>query len=219
MIRMVDLCHSLGFRPLAYHPIWAMVMVRNISPLEINHVLNGCSPSTRSNLTVEKTRFGATRPNQSTGIVPKNHPLSDGLHPDSQSINSPPPQYSEWDETNHGHSLSSTLNAITPSAKRARQHCQPILSGNTETSVDAKDDADGLVNPDLEPGVQRAPWAKSGASKQASRSPSPSGSDDQREPPIAKQKPGTRPKVGEISSSDEGTRPGKSQTMSGQGEL
>ena len=149
-------------------------MVRNISPLEINHVLNGCSPSARSNLTVEKTRFGATHPNQSTGMVPKNHPLSDDLHPDSQFINSPLPQYSEWDETNHGHSLSSTLNAITPSAKRARQHCQPILSENTETGVDAKDDADGFVNPELEPGVQRAP-PKSGASKQASRSPCPPG--------------------------------------------
>ena len=194
-------------------------MVSNISPLEINHRLNGCSSSACSDLTIEKTRFGTTRPNQSTGMVPKNHPLTDDLHPYSQHINSPPPQYSEWDETNHAESLSSTLNAKTPSAKRVRQYCQPSVSENTETSVDAKDDADGLVNPGLEPGVQRAPRAKRGASKQASRSPSPSGSDDQREPPISQQKPGTRPKVGEKYSNYEGTGTGKSQTTSGQGEL
>ena len=150
--------------------------------------------------------------------MPKVPPLSDDSHPDFQSIHSPSP-CSEWEGTSHTQSLNSTLNAITPSAERTRRHCQPSVSENTGTSVDAKDDADGFVDPDLEPGVQRAPRAKSGASKQASRSPSPSGSDDQREPPIAQQKPGTRPKVGEKYSNDEETGTGKSQTTSGQGEL
>ena len=49
--------------------------------------------------------------------------------------------------------------------------------------------------------------------------PSDSGSDDQREPPIAEQKPGTRPKVGEKYSNDERTGTGKSQTTSRQGGL
>ena len=53
---------------------------------------------TFSDLTVENTHIDATRPNQSAGMVPKVHPLSDNLHPDSQSINSPPPQYSECDK-------------------------------------------------------------------------------------------------------------------------
>ena len=71
------------------------------------------SSSTCSDLTIKKTRFLATRANQSTGIVPKIHPLSDDPHPDSQSIKCPPPQYSEWEETNHARPLTSTPSAAS----------------------------------------------------------------------------------------------------------
>ena len=102
-------------------------------------------------------------------MVPKVPPLSGDLHPDLQLIDSPP-LCSEWNGTSHAQSLSPTLNAITQSAKRARRHCQPSVSENTGMSVDAKDDADGFVNP---PGVQWAPRPKGEASKHASRSPCP----------------------------------------------
>ena len=69
---------------------------------------------TCSDLTVEKTRIDATRPNQSAGMVPKVHLLSDNLHIDSQSINSLPPHYSEWDGNKLAQSLRPTLNAINP---------------------------------------------------------------------------------------------------------
>ena len=48
--------------------------------------------------------------------MPKIHPLSDDLHPNSQSINSPPPQYSEYDETNHAQSLTPTPPAASDRA-------------------------------------------------------------------------------------------------------
>ena len=64
-----------------------------------------------------------------------------------------------------------------PSTSRSLQQdptVSPTLSAerseNTGTSVDAKDDADGFVNPDFEPGVQRTPRPKRGAWKQASSS-------------------------------------------------
>ena len=81
-------------------------MVRNLTPLEVIRLLNDRYYSTCSDLTVEKTCFG---PTQSGGKVPKVPPLSEGRHPDLQSINSVSPPYSEWDGTNHTQSLGSTI--------------------------------------------------------------------------------------------------------------
>ena len=143
------MAHSLGFRPLAYHPIRAMGMVRNISPLQIIHGLNGCSCSTCSDLTIKQKRFRATRPNQSTETVLKIHPLSDDLHPDSQSTNSPPPQYSEWDETNHAQSPTST-----PSAASNRASTTSLTEEEARQTLETWIESSGWYQKDeLEPVV------------------------------------------------------------------
>ena len=76
---------------------------------------------TCSDLTVENTHIDATRPNQSAGVVPKVHPLSDNLHLDSQSIDSPASHFLESSGNKLGQSLPSTLNAIDPPAMQDPQ--------------------------------------------------------------------------------------------------
>ena len=71
-------------------------------------------------------------------MVPKIHPLSDDLHPDLQSINSPPPQYSEWDETNHAQSLTSTPSAASNSSPTQDEADPTVLSTGVEVVVPCK---------------------------------------------------------------------------------
>ena len=88
-------------------------------------------------------------------MVPKIHPLSGDLHPDSQSINSPPPQYSKWDETNQAQSLTSTPSAASNRASTTSltdEEARQTLETWIENSV-------WYENDELEP-VVGAPVAK-----------------------------------------------------------